>query len=134
MRRNSKTMRRVCRRSLIILRAELQNRLSKTKEESRKKTHAQKIKHELQSQIGKKSEGNLGHLASSKPPNSPHHRSRRSHPGRYQNPKKPVKSAYPEKPKQSPRPPVNRPKVRQMRMNQLCGIGSRRRRFHCHTI
>jgi DNA polymerase III delta prime subunit len=44
-----------------------------------------------------------------------------NHPGKYQNPKKPVKQNYPEKPMQSPktwrRLPVNRPKVRQMRMN-----------------
>ena len=44
-----------------------------------------------------------------------------NHPGKYQNPKKPVKRDYPDEPKQRPntwrRLPANRPKVRQMRMD-----------------
>ena len=45
-----------------------------------------------------------------------------AHPGDYQKPKKPEKKVYPEQPKKSPkswrRPPRNRPKVAQIRVNE----------------
>ena len=108
---------------------EAAEQIHNTEEEGRKKAHAQKIEeYELAiadwEEKPKKERG-------PKPRSPGNYKERKftaptkpkevNHPGRYQNPKKPVKSAYPEKPKQRPktwrRLPVNRPKVRQMRMN-----------------
>lgn len=100
----------------------------KSKEESRKEEHAQKVvEHELAvanwEEKPKKDRGpkprSLSKFKEHKftaPPKP----KEISHPGMYQEPKKPVKSAYPEKPDKRPktwrRPPRNRPKVAQIRM------------------
>jgi len=101
----------------------------KSKEESRKEEHAQKVvEHELAianwEEKPKKDRGpkprSLSKFKEHKftaPPKP----KKVSHPGRYQDPKKPVKPAYPEKPNKRPkswrRPPKNRPKIAQIRVN-----------------
>jgi hypothetical protein len=101
----------------------------KSKEENRKKEHAQKVaEHELAianwEEKPKKERG-----PKPRPPSkfkehkfsAPPKPKEISHPGKYQNPKKPVKPKYPDKPEKRNktwrRLPVNRPKVRQMRLN-----------------
>ena len=127
--RRSKIMRGVLRRSLIILQARSAKQGHKSKEENRKKKHAQKVaEHELAianwEEKPKKERG-----PKPRPPSkfkehkfsAPPKPKEISHPGKYQNPKKPVKPKYPDKPamrnKTWRRLPVNRPKVRQMRQN-----------------
>ena len=101
----------------------------KSKEESRKEEHAQKVvEHELAianwEEKPKKDRGpkprSLSKFKEHKftaPPKP----KKVSHPRRYQDPKKPVKPAYPEKPNKRPkswrRPPKNRPKIAQIRVN-----------------